>query len=202
MATMVDDEVLCDALGDVETMVLLDQSQGEIDSGGNARRSPYVSVPAVDAIRLDPDRWIVSLKASSKSPMRRRSTSVQPPSRRERECPRAAARHAPAPVRSVPHAASRAGGKVWLDWSADNDERIDHGSIERRSCSSHAKAVRYGARIGREDMDPIGRTSQLVICRFERAGRTREVEHLKARRNIKADGMHGRIIGKFDLPVT
>jgi hypothetical protein len=76
MATMVDDKVLCDALGDVETMVLLDQSQGEIDSGGNARRSPYVSVPAVDAIRLDPDGWIVSLKASSKSPMRRRSTPV------------------------------------------------------------------------------------------------------------------------------
>jgi hypothetical protein len=44
-------------------------------------------------------------------------------------------------------------------------------------------------------MDPIGRTSQLAICRFERAGRTCEVKHLKA------DGMHGRIIGKFDLPV-
>src|SRR6267154_2429453 len=99
MATMVDDKVLCDALGDVETMVLLDQSQGEIDSGGNARRSPYVSVPAVDAIRLDPDGWIVSLKAGSKSPMRCRSTPVQQPGRRERECARADARHAPAPVR-------------------------------------------------------------------------------------------------------
>src|SRR5258708_36767232 len=105
MATMVDDEVLCDALGDVETMVLLDQSQGEIDSGGNARRSPYVSVPAIDAIRLDPDRWIVSLKASSKSPMRRRSTSVQQPSRPERECPRANPPHPPAPVRTLPEPA-------------------------------------------------------------------------------------------------
>ena len=90
---------------------------------------------------------------------------------------------------------------MWLDWSADNDERIEHGIIERRNCSSHAKAVRYGTRIGGEDMDSIGRTSKLAICRFERAGRTREVEHLKARRNIKADRMHGRIIGKFDLPV-
>jgi hypothetical protein len=52
MATMVDDEMLCDALGDRETMVLLDQSQREID----ARRSPYVSVPTEDAIRRDPDR--------------------------------------------------------------------------------------------------------------------------------------------------
>jgi hypothetical protein len=50
-------------------------------------------------------------------------------------------------------------------------------------------------------MDPIGRTSKFAICRFERAGRTCEVKHLKARRNIKADGMHGRIIGKFDLSV-
>jgi hypothetical protein len=77
MATMVDDKVLCDALGDVETMVLLDQSQGEIDSGGNARRSPYVSVPAEDAIRLDPNGWVVSLKARCISPVRRRSPPVQ-----------------------------------------------------------------------------------------------------------------------------
>src|SRR5438132_14286686 len=33
MATMVDDEMLCDALGDRETMVLLDRSQREIDAG-------------------------------------------------------------------------------------------------------------------------------------------------------------------------
>jgi len=52
---MVDDEVLCDSLGDGETVVLLDQGQREIDSGRNACRSPYVAVPTVDAIRLDPD---------------------------------------------------------------------------------------------------------------------------------------------------
>src|SRR5260370_31910688 len=101
MATMVDDKVLCDALGDVETMVLLDQGQREINSGRNARRSPYVAVPTVDAIRLHSDGWIVSLKASCKSPMLRRSTPVEQPSRRERECARANARHAPASVRSV-----------------------------------------------------------------------------------------------------
>src|SRR6266478_9744956 len=98
---MVDDEVLCDALGDVETMVLLDQGQREINSGRNASRSPYVAVPTVDAIRLDPDGWIVSLKASCKSPVRRRPTPVQQPSCRKRECARADACHAPAPVRSV-----------------------------------------------------------------------------------------------------
>src|SRR2546429_1629481 len=105
MATMVDDKVLCDALGDVETMVLLDQSQGEIDSGGNARRSPYVSVPAVDAIRLDPDGWVVSLKARCISPVRRRSPPVQQSSCRERKCTCADARNAPASVRSVHDAA-------------------------------------------------------------------------------------------------
>jgi hypothetical protein len=88
---------------------------------------------------------------------------------------------------------------VWINWSADNDERIEHGVMERRSASRHAKAVRYGTRIGREDLDPIGRTSQLAICRFERASRTCEVKHLKPRGNIKADRAHGRIIGKFDL---
>src|SRR6266480_7973012 len=196
MATMVDDKVLCDALGDVETMVLLDQSQGEIDSGGNARRSPYVSVPAVDAIRLDPNGWVVSLKARCISPVRRRSPPVQQPSRRERECARANARHAPAPVRSVNDTAECDGGKVWIDWSADNDERIEHGIIERRSGSSQAKAVRYGTRIGCEDVDPIGRTSQFTICRFESGGRTCEVKHLKPRGNVKADRGHGRIVGK------
>ena len=65
----------------------------------------YAMADFTDAIRLDPDGWIVSLKASSKSPMRRRSTPVQQPSRRERECARADARHAPAPVRSVHDAA-------------------------------------------------------------------------------------------------
>jgi hypothetical protein len=88
---------------------------------------------------------------------------------------------------------------VWLDWSADDDERIEHGIVETGSGSSHPKAVRYGTRVGREDMDPIGRTSQLAICRFERAGRTCEVKHLKAGGNVKADRAHGRIIGKFDL---
>jgi len=36
---MVDDEVLCNALGGGETMVLLDQGQREIDSGRSACRS-------------------------------------------------------------------------------------------------------------------------------------------------------------------
>src|SRR5713226_8678341 len=116
MATMVDDKVLCDALGDGETMVLLDQGQREIDSGRDACRSPYVAVPTVDAIRLNPDRWIFSLKASCKSPVRRRSTSVQQPSCRERECARADARHAPAPVRSVNDTAECDGGKKRTDW--------------------------------------------------------------------------------------
>ena len=84
MATMVDDEVLRHALSDSETMILLDQGQREINSGRDARGSPYVAVPTVDAIRLDPDGWIVFLKASCKSPVRRRSTPVQQPSRRER----------------------------------------------------------------------------------------------------------------------
>src|SRR6266404_3257534 len=110
MATMVDDKVLCDALGDVETMVLLDQGQREINSGRNASRSPYVAVPTVDAIRLDPDGWIVSLKASCKSPVRRRPTPVQQPSRREREGSRADAGLAPASVRIIHDAALRAGG--------------------------------------------------------------------------------------------
>src|SRR6478736_4349320 len=124
MATVVDDEVLCDSLGDGETLVLLDKGQREIDSGRNACRSPYVAVPTVDAIRLDPDGWIVSLKASSKSPVRRRSTPVQQSSRRERECARADARHAPAPVRSVNDTAERDGGKERI-WSADDDQRIE-----------------------------------------------------------------------------
>jgi hypothetical protein len=199
MATMVDDKVLCDALGDVETMVLLDQSQGEIDSGGNARRSPYVSVPAVDAIRLDPDGWIVSLKASSKSPVCRRSTPVQQSSRRERECAGADARHAPAPGRSVNDTAKREGGKKLIDWSADNDEGIQHGIIERRSGSSHAEAVRYDSFISPNDIESVGGTSELAICGFKRAGRACEVEQLKPWGNVKADRAHGRIIGKFDL---
>src|SRR5258705_12614377 len=123
MATMVDDEVLCDALGDSETMILLDQGQREINSGRNARRSPYVAVPAVDAIRLDPDGWIVLLKASCISPVRRRSPPVQQSSRRERECARADARHAPAAVRSVSDTAECNGGKERI-WSADDDHSI------------------------------------------------------------------------------
>src|SRR6476619_3479386 len=98
MTTMVDDEVLCHARGNSETMVLFDQGQREVDASGDARGSPYVAVPAKDAIRLDPDGWILSLKASSKSPMRRCSTPVQQSSRRERECMRADAHHAPASV--------------------------------------------------------------------------------------------------------
>src|SRR5438034_1375439 len=58
MAAMVDDEVLCHAFGDGKTMVLLDQSQREIDPGRDARRSPYVAVPTEDAICLNPDGWV------------------------------------------------------------------------------------------------------------------------------------------------
>jgi hypothetical protein len=132
--------------------------------------------------------------------VRRRSAPVQQPSRRERECARADARHAPASVRSVNDTAECNGGKERI-WSADDDERIDHRIIERRSGSSHAKAVRYGTRLGREYVDPIDRASKLAICCFERAGRTCEVKHRKPWGNVKADRVHGRIIGKFDLPV-
>ena len=110
MATMVDDEVLCHALGDGKTMVLLDQSQREIDAGRDARRSPYVAVPTEDAICLNPDGWVVSLKARCISPVRRRSTPVQQSSRREGECAGADARNAPASARSVHNTAQRAGG--------------------------------------------------------------------------------------------
>ena len=186
VATMVDDEVLCDALGDRESVVLLDQGQREIDSGRNARRSPYVAVPTEDAIRLDPDGRIVSLKARCISPVRRRPTPVQQPSRREGECARADARHAPASARgSTRRPTCRRKGAD--DRSADDDERIEYGMIERRSSSSHAKAVRYGTLFGRKDMDPIGGTSELAICRFKCAGWTGEVEHLKPRGNVEAD---------------
>ena len=199
MATVVDDEVLCDSLGDRETVVLLDQGQREIDSGRNASRSPHVAVPTVDAIHLDPDGWIVSLQASSKSPVRRRSKPVQQSSRRERECAGADAPHAPAPGRSVNDTAEREGGKKLIGWSADNDERIQHGIIERRSGSSHAEAVRYDSFINPNDIEPVGGTSELAICGFKRADRACEIEQLIPWGNVKADRAHGGIIGKFDL---
>ena len=83
----------------------------------------------------------------------------------------------------------------------EDDQRIDHGFIERRSGSSYAKTVRYGTRLGRKHVDPIGRTSKLAIGRFERACRTCEVKHRKPGGDVKADRAHGRMIGKFDLPV-
>jgi hypothetical protein len=110
MATMVDDKVLCHAFSDGETMVLLDQSQRKIDAGRDTCRSPYVAVPTEDAICLDPDRWVLSLKAGRKSPVRRRSTPVQQSSRCEGECTCADARNAPASVRCLHDTAQRAGG--------------------------------------------------------------------------------------------
>jgi len=50
-------------------------------------------------------------------------------------------------------------------------------------------------------MESIGGTFEAVICRFEGAGRTGEVEHLKALGNVKADCPHGRMIGKYGLAV-
>ena len=201
MATMVDDEMLCDGLGDRETMVLLDQSQREIDAGRDAGRRPYVSVPTEDAIRLDPDRWILSLKASGISPVRRRSTPVQQSSPREGKCARADARNAPASARSVNDTPQRDGGQERIDSSADDNERIGHRIVESRSGGGHAKAVRYGTLISRKHADAISRTSELAIRRLKRGGRTGEVEHLEALGYIKTDRAHGLIIGKFDLQV-
>src|SRR5204862_1455383 len=110
MAAMVDDEVLCHAFGDGKTMVLLDQSQREIDPGRDARRSPYVAVPTEDAICLNPDGWVLSLKARGISPVRRRSTPVQQSSRREGECTGADAHNAPASARCLHNMAQRASG--------------------------------------------------------------------------------------------
>ena len=77
----------------------------------------------------------------------------------------------------------------------------DMAIVERRSGSSNAKTVRHGALISREDMDPIGGTLELVICRLKRGSRTGEVEHLKPWGNVESDRLHGRIIGKYDLQV-
>src|SRR5438477_6678048 len=110
MAAMVDDEVLCHTFGDGKTMVLLDQSQREIDPGRDARRSPDVAVPTEDAICLNPDGWVLSLKARCISPVRRRSTPVQQSSRREGECTGADAHNAPASARCLHNMAQRASG--------------------------------------------------------------------------------------------
>ena len=201
MATMVDDKVLCHAFSDGETMVLLDQSQRKIDAGCDACRSPYVAVPTEDAICLNPDGWVLSLKARCISPVRRRSTPVQQSSRREGECTGADAHNAPASARCLNNTAQRARGYERIDLSAGDDERIEHGIIERHSSDSHAKAACHGTLISRKDLEPIGGTFEVVICRFEGAGRTGEVEHLKACGNVKTDRLHGRIIGKYDLAV-
>src|SRR4051812_32188340 len=73
MATMVDDEVLCRAFGDGKTMVVLDQRQCQVDAGRDACRGPDVTVSTENAICLNPNGGILSLKAGRKSPVRRRS---------------------------------------------------------------------------------------------------------------------------------
>src|SRR5213075_2541291 len=108
------------------------------------------------------DGWVLSLKARCISPVRRRSTPVQQSSRREGECTGADAHNAPASVRCLHNLAQRASGY----------ERIEHGIIERLSSDSHAKAACHGTLISRKDMEPIGGTFEVVICRFEGAGRT------------------------------
>ena len=87
-----------------------------------------------------------------------------------------------------------------IDRSSYDDQRIQHCIIERRSCSSHAEAVRYSPIISRNDIEPVGKTSELAIRGFKRTSRTGEVEQLKSRRNVEADRAHGLIVGKFDLP--
>ena len=110
MATMVDDEVLCHAFGDGKTMVFLDQSQRKIDAGRDAGRRPDVAVPTEDAICLNSDGWVLSLKARGISPVRRRPTPVQESSRRKGECAYANARNAPASARGIRNTTQNAGG--------------------------------------------------------------------------------------------
>jgi hypothetical protein len=66
---------------------------------------------------------------------------------------------APASPRSVNDTPQRDGGQERIDSSADDDERIDHRMVERRSGGGHVKAVRYGTLIGRKHTDPISLTS-------------------------------------------
>jgi hypothetical protein len=127
MAAMVDDEVLGHAFGDGKAVVLLDQSQREIDPGRDARRSPYVAVPTEDAVCLNPDGWVLSLQARCMSPVCRRSAPVQQSSRREGECTGADAHHAPASAGCLHNTAQRASGLERIDPSAGDDERIEHG---------------------------------------------------------------------------
>src|SRR5882724_330041 len=107
MATMVDDEVLGDAFCDRKIMVLLNQSQSEIDTGRDACRGPYVAVPTEDAIGFNPNRWVLPLKAGCKSPVRCGAPPVQQSGCRERECTCADARNAPASVRGSHKTAQR-----------------------------------------------------------------------------------------------
>jgi hypothetical protein len=201
VATMIDDKVLCHRLGDGKTVVLLDQSQSQIDPSGDARRSPYVAVPTEDAICLDAHGWVVSLKACCVPPVRGRSTPVQQSSRREGECTCADTRNAPASARCLHKTALHTNRWGRIDRPAHDHERIEHGIIERCGGSRHAKAVRNGAGVGCEDVDSVRGISELVICSFKDRSGTGEVEHLKSWGDVKADRLHGRIIGKFDLSV-
>lgn len=199
MATVVDNQMLGHGFGDGEAVIFLDESQREIDAGSDARRRPNIAVPAEDVVGLDANGGIIALEPGGMSPVGCRSAPVQQPSRRQRECPGADARNAAGPTRSLDYSVQSLSGERRVDPSPDNDQSIEHAVVECCSSRGDAKAAGDSPNAGRHDMDLVGRTSDLAICRLERAGRTSQVEHLKSWRNVEAERIHGRMIGKFDV---
>src|SRR5690348_15470692 len=77
VATVMDDEVPGDLLGQCGTVILLDQRQRQVDAGGNARGGPGIGVLYENPVGVDSNLWKAGLQHASVAPMRRRSTAFQ-----------------------------------------------------------------------------------------------------------------------------
>ena len=141
-----------DGLGDVDTVVVLDQRERDVDPGRHAGRRPHVAVSGPDRVGIDAHARVLGGQPRRPGPVRRRPAALEQAGGGEEERPAAHADDPAGPAASSPTAATSASsaaaactpdppGTISVSTSASGSSAVGH--------ELQAALGAHGARRGR-----------------------------------------------------
>ena len=146
-------------LGDVGTVVVLDEGERHVDAGGDAGRRPHVAVAGPDRIGVDVDVGVLGGEALGAGPVGRRPPAVEETGGGEQERAAADTDDAPGAGGEVGDRGDEVGvvaGPVAGAVPAGHEQRVDRpAAVDVRRDELQAALGRHGSGLERHDVDLV-----------------------------------------------
>ena len=147
-------------LGDVDTVVVLDEGERDVDAGGHAGRRPHVAVAGPDRVGVDVDVGVLGGEALGAGPVGRRPPAVEQAGGGEQERAAADADDAPGAGGELGDRGDEVGvvaGPVAGAVAAGDEQRVDRPAAvdgRRRRAAARSRS-RTGPGLERDDLDVV-----------------------------------------------